>query len=150
MKKGLIILGICGLIACTSNKKDNDQSAAGDSVSAGENQSASAQQSSADTNASKIGTEASASASPASKGQTLISNSDCLGCHKVNEKLVGPAYVEVANKYAPTKANEELLAGKIINGGSGVWGDVPMAAHPTISKEDATEMVKYILSLKSK
>ena len=83
-------------------------------------------------------------------GQMLISKSDCLTCHKFNEKLVGPAYMDVAAKYANTEANKEMLVKKIINGGSGVWGEVPMAPHPTISKEDAKEMVNYIMSLKTK
>lgn len=79
-------------------------------------------------------------------GLELIEGSDCLSCHKTDQKLIGPSYQEIADKY--TDADLELLAGKIIDGGSGVWGDVPMQAHPNISKEDAKKMVQYILSLK--
>jgi cytochrome c len=82
------------------------------------------------------------------KGGVLISKSDCLACHKEQEKLLGPAYVEVARKYENTKSNIEYLSGKIIKGGSGVWGPVPMSPHPNISDEEAKAMVKYILSLK--
>lgn len=79
-------------------------------------------------------------------GKTLIASLDCLTCHKEDAKLIGPSYQEVANKY--TEADAEKLADKIINGGSGVWGQVPMAPHAGLSKEDAKKMVEYILSLK--
>jgi cytochrome c len=82
------------------------------------------------------------------KGLNLVAKSDCLGCHKTNEVSIGPAYNLIGQKYENTEANIALLADKIINGGSGVWGAVPMAAHNNISKEDATAMVKYIMLLK--
>lgn len=81
-------------------------------------------------------------------GEGLLKKSDCLACHSVSQKLVGPAYKNVAAKYAATDENIEMLADKIINGGSGVWGAIPMSPHPAVSKADAKEMVKYILSLK--
>ncbi len=84
------------------------------------------------------------------KGLTLIAASDCLTCHKVDEKLVGPAYRDVANKYENNEANIKMLAAKVIKGGTGVWGEVPMAAHPTIPLADAEQMVKYVLLLKNK
>lgn len=84
----------------------------------------------------------------ADKGLDLIAQSDCLTCHKVEEKLVGPAYREVANKYPNTPATIDSLASKIIHGGAGNWGQLVMTPHPQISKEDAQTMVKYILSLK--
>lgn len=80
------------------------------------------------------------------QGYTLIMSSDCLSCHKDSQTFVGPSYADIADKY--TEADTELLASKIIDGGSGVWGQVPMQAHPNISKEPAKEMVKYILSFK--
>jgi cytochrome c len=79
------------------------------------------------------------------KGMDLIGKSDCLGCHKVNEKLVGPAYQEVAAKYAGQKGADEMLAGKIIKGGAGNWGQIPMSPHPQLSKEDALAMARYVL-----
>ena len=82
------------------------------------------------------------------KGLELIGKSDCLTCHKVGDKLIGPSYKEVAEKYENTEENIAMLAGKIIKGGQGVWGSVPMTAHPTISEEDAKAMVKYIMLLK--
>ena len=82
------------------------------------------------------------------KGETLISKSDCFACHKINEKLLGPSYKDVANKYSSTKANIDYLVAKIKNGGSGVWGAIPMSPHPALSDDDAAAMVQYILSLK--
>ena len=82
------------------------------------------------------------------KGLALIAGSDCLTCHKVAEKSIGPAYQDVAAKYENTDDNIEMLAGKIIKGGSGNWGAIPMTAHANLSEEDAEAMVKYILLLK--
>jgi cytochrome c len=84
------------------------------------------------------------------KAVEMIAGSDCLTCHKINEKLTGPSYKDVAAKYEPTDANIEMLSKKIIEGGSGVWGPVAMTPHPTVSPEDAKEMVRYVLSLKNK
>jgi cytochrome c len=82
------------------------------------------------------------------KGLELAAKSDCWSCHKINEPSIGPSYSDVAARYEPTATNYELLASKIINGGKGVWGEVPMNAHPDISKEDAIAITKYILLLK--
>ncbi|MBS1731558.1 MAG: cytochrome c class I [Bacteroidetes bacterium] len=82
-------------------------------------------------------------------GLTLVAKYDCLTCHKVSEKLTGPAYVDVANKYADNEANVKMLAEKVIKGGSGVWGQVAMIAHPQVSEADAEQMVKYILLLRT-
>jgi cytochrome c len=83
-----------------------------------------------------------------SKGLALVAGSDCLTCHKVAEKNIGPAYQEVAAKYENTDENIAMLAGKIIKGGSGNWGAIPMTPHPNLSQDDAEAMVKYILLLK--
>ena len=80
------------------------------------------------------------------KGADLIAANDCMACHNIDSKIVGPSYKEIAAKYSTM--DEATLAQSIIEGGSGKWGEVPMTAHPTLSKEDATEMVHYILSLK--
>lgn len=82
------------------------------------------------------------------KGEALISKSDCFACHKINEKLLGPSYKDVANKYSDTKTNVDYLVKKIKAGGSGVWGAIPMSPHPALSDEDAEAMVHYILSVK--
>ncbi|GEO08796.1 c-type cytochrome [Segetibacter aerophilus] len=82
------------------------------------------------------------------QGKNLISKSDCLACHQVKVKVVGPAYSAVAAKYPVTDANVDQLAGKVIKGGAGVWGPTPMPPHATLSETDAKKMVRYILSLK--
>lgn len=87
-------------------------------------------------------------ADPLAEGKTLIAGADCLTCHKEDAKLIGPAYQDVAKKYEATDANVDMLADKVIKGGQGVWGNVPMAAHAGMDKENAKKMVKYILSLK--
>src|ERR1700761_125284 len=83
------------------------------------------------------------------QGKELLTKSDCLSCHKFDVKLVGPAYNDVAKKYPATEANYDLLANKVIKGGSGVWGQVPMVAHPNLSYDDAKKIIKYVLSLKA-
>ncbi|MBS1509807.1 MAG: cytochrome c class I [Bacteroidetes bacterium] len=98
-------------------------------------------------NSGSSGTTASSNPD-ADKGLALVAKSDCLGCHEISKLKIGPPYNEVAKKYAPTDANINLLVEKIQKGGSGNWGTVPMLGHPNISKEDATLMVKYVLSLK--
>lgn len=80
------------------------------------------------------------------EGLKLIEGTDCLACHKIDAKMIGPSYQDVAAKY--TKADIDQLAQKIIEGGKGNWGDIPMTPHEDLSKDDAKQMVKYILSLK--
>lgn len=83
------------------------------------------------------------------KGLSLIAKSDCPTCHKVDEPLTGPTYRDVANKYANMPDTiVSHLAGKIITGGKGVWGEISMTPHPALPKEDAEAMVRYILLLK--
>ena len=85
------------------------------------------------------------------KGLELASKSDCFTCHKIDEPLTGPTYRDVANKYASLSDTIVThLAKKIIAGGNGVWGEVPMTPHPALSEDDAKAMVKYILLLKNK
>ena len=83
------------------------------------------------------------------KAVELIAKSDCLTCHKAHETSTGPAYADVAKKYPANEANINMLVEKIQKGGKGNWGEVPMLAHPDVSKEDATTMVQYILSIKN-
>ena len=81
-------------------------------------------------------------------GKALIEASDCRTCHKDDQKLIGPAYKEVAKKYESNSTNISMLADKVMKGGQGVWGEIPMAGHPNLSKEDAEAMVEYILTIK--
>lgn len=81
------------------------------------------------------------------QGGALVEASDCKTCHHATNKIIGPAHAEVATKYEFTQANVTYLAGKIINGGSGVWGEIPMTPHVDISQADAEKMAMYVLSL---
>jgi cytochrome c len=82
------------------------------------------------------------------RGLALVGKSDCFTCHKVVDKSTGPAYEAVAAKYPDDQAVIDSLAHKVIKGGVGNWGTVPMTPHPDLSEEDAKAMVKYVLSLK--
>lgn len=83
------------------------------------------------------------------EGLALVGKSDCATCHKIDEKVTGPSYREIAAKYAnATDAEVSQVAQKIIKGGSGNWGEIPMTAHPNVSEADAVAMVQYIRLLK--
>ncbi len=87
------------------------------------------------------------------KGLELIGASDCTTCHRLNKESsgasIGPAYSEVAAKYAPAADTTiDRLVKKVISGGSGVWGAVPMTPHPALKVEDVKTMVTYIMTLK--
>ncbi|XVJ67052.1 MAG: cytochrome c class I [Lacibacter sp.] len=86
------------------------------------------------------------------EGLALVAKPEhlCLTCHKVDEKLTGPAYRDVANKYESTPENIKMLSEKVVKGGSGVWGDVAMPQNPAVNPADAEKMVKYILMLRNK
>ena len=146
MKKLFIICGLSLAIAACGGNKSGGNSA--DSTSAA-NKTAVASNSDAaqDTAASHNGTEKTAG-TPSAAGAQLIAKSDCSTCHKEQEKLIGPAFVDVAKKYSSSQAVIDTLANKIVKGGSGNWGTVPMSPHPAISVDDAKTMVQYILSLK--
>lgn len=80
-------------------------------------------------------------------GETLIAGSDCRACHTVDAVAVGPSFMQIAERYAKQEGSPAFLAAKIIDGGGGNWGEVPMSAHPQISQEEAEEIVRYIFSL---
>lgn len=126
MKKTIVIFSFIAFIAsCSNNSNTSSQSA--DSTSA---------------------TATKAEDPEVEKGLNLIAANDCLTCHQVEVKTTGPAYMDVAAKYPNNDAVIDSLSEKIIKGGSGNWGTVPMTAHPSLSKDDAKAMVKYVLSLK--
>ncbi len=86
--------------------------------------------------------------------QAALANADlakaknCMACHAVANKLVGPAYKDVAAKYAGQKDAEAKLVTKVMKGGSGVWGAIPMPANPQVSEAEAHTLVKWVLSQK--
>ena len=82
-----------------------------------------------------------------SPGERLMAKSDCRTCHNEQVQTVGPGYVQIAEKYKNIPENVEMLAKKIIAGGSGNWGAAAMSAHPDLQPDDAKSMVTYILGL---
>ena len=128
MKKYFVFAALCtAMVACNSS----DGTKSGDQKPA--------------ENASAGG----ASTEANDKALEMIGALDCTTCHKISEKNIGPAYTDVAKKYESTEENVTMLADKIIKGGSGNWGTVPMTPHPALSADSAKEMVRYILSLKN-
>lgn len=130
MKKAILVL-LCGsvfIIACNSNGSSS-------------------------SNASDSSKAVAAAPAPSEKGLELIGASDCTTCHRLHKEsagaTIGPAYSDVATKYAhAADTTVDRLVHKIITGGSGVWGVVPMTPHPALAVADVKEMVTYILSLK--
>ncbi|MDQ5898108.1 MAG: cytochrome c [Pseudomonadota bacterium] len=86
-------------------------------------------------------------ASPAFANADLAAKKNCMACHAVDTKLVGPAYKDVAAKYRSDKGAAARLAEKVIKGGSGVWGPVPMPAN-NVTPEEAKTLVAWVLSQK--
>lgn len=94
------------------------------------------------------GLMASACLGAAHANEALARKNDCLGCHAVSNKLVGPAYKDVAAKYAGQSDAVAQLENSIRNGSSGKWGELPMPAHPKLSAADSKKLATWILSLK--
>jgi len=84
-----------------------------------------------------------------SEGEQLAEKSDCLSCHAIDHKVVGPSLDEVAKRYAGRAGIESEMVLRIKDGGSGNWGKVPMTPHPDLTGEQIRKMVDWILSLKS-
>lgn len=78
----------------------------------------------------------------------LAQDKNCLACHAVDKKVVGPSYKDVAAKYKGDKAAAAKLAEKVQKGGSGVWGQVPMPANPQVNPAEAKKLVDWVLSQK--
>lgn len=87
-------------------------------------------------------------AGSACASEELFRKSNCMACHAVDQKRVGPPLKDVAAKYSGDSGAAERLARKIREGGSGVWGELPMPPQPQVSEADAKTLAEYILSLK--
>ncbi|GAO42288.1 c-type cytochrome [Flavihumibacter petaseus] len=87
-------------------------------------------------------------ASIAQRGEVLVAYADCYECHKKTARFIGPAFEDIAKRYPVNDGYIKLLGLRIINGGSGAWGNVVMRPHPNLTQEDAETMAKFILSLK--
>jgi cytochrome c len=85
---------------------------------------------------------------PVLADQALAIKKNCMGCHALDRKMVGPAYKDVAKKYAADPAATDKLALKIQKGGAGVWGPVPMPTNPQVNEKEAKTLASWILSLK--
>jgi len=87
-------------------------------------------------------------AAPAFAQADLAQKKNCMACHAIDKKLVGPAYKDVAAKYGGQKDAVDKLAQKVVKGGSGAWGAVPMPANPQVTEAEAKQLVQWILTLK--
>ena len=87
-------------------------------------------------------------AAPAFAQADLAQKKNCMACHAIDKKLVGPSYKDVAAKYAGQKDAVDKLAQKVVKGGSGSWGAVPMPANPQVTEAEAKQLVQWILTIK--
>ena len=87
-------------------------------------------------------------AAPVFADQALATSKNCMACHAVDKKLVGPSYKDVATKYAGDKSAVDKLASKIMKGGSGVWGAVPMPANAQVNEAEAKKLAAWIMETK--
>ena len=124
MKKAIIICSIIAvIISCNSSNSEKNTTDTSKEMTATENPEV-------------------------AKGLDLVAKSDCFTCHKIVEPFTGPSYEAVAAKYPDNEQVIDSVSKKIITGGAGNWGTIPMTPHPDISEADAKTMIKYILSLK--
>jgi len=86
---------------------------------------------------------------PAHANPDLAKAKNCMACHAAATRLVGPSFKDIAAKYKGQKDAEALLATKVLKGGAGVWGPIPMPANPQVSDAEAKTLVKWILAPKS-
>ena len=89
-----------------------------------------------------------AAAFPSMADQALAQAKNCMSCHALENKLVGPSYKDVATKYKGDKASVDKIATKIIKGGAGVWGPVPMPANAQVNDAEAKKLAAWVLGLK--
>ena len=87
-------------------------------------------------------------AAPVMADEALAKSKNCMACHAVDKKLVGPSYKDVAAKYAGQAGAADKLAEKIVKGSSGVWGPVPMPANAQVNADEAKKLANWVLSLK--
>ena len=85
-------------------------------------------------------------ASPAHANLDLAKKSNCLSCHAVDKKMVGPAFIDISKKYAGDKGAAKMLAAKIKGGSKGVWGQIPMPPNANVKDADAEALAKWILA----
>ncbi|MEN9559218.1 MAG: hypothetical protein RLZZ502_429 [Pseudomonadota bacterium] len=91
---------------------------------------------------------ASIMAAPSFANEALAKTAGCTSCHKIDGKLIGPGYKQVAEKYKDDKNAEKALIEKVTNGGKGVWGQIPMPDNKALKAEDIKTLVKWVLAQK--
>jgi cytochrome c len=91
---------------------------------------------------------ASLASAPAFASADLAQKKNCMACHATDKKLIGPSYKDVAAKYAGQKDAADKLAQKIVKGGAGVWGQVPMPANPQVNEAEAKQLAAWVLTVK--
>jgi cytochrome c len=91
---------------------------------------------------------AAAAANPAFAQADFAQKKNCMACHAIDKKVLGPAFKDVAAKYAGQKDAVDKLAAKVAKGGTGVWGNIPMPANPQVTDAEAKQLVEWILTLK--
>jgi cytochrome c len=89
-----------------------------------------------------------AASTPVMADLKLATDKNCMACHSVEKKVVGPAYKDIAKKYAGQKDAADMLAGKIQKGGAGVWGPIPMPANAQVNAAEAKILATWVMSLK--
>lgn len=87
-------------------------------------------------------------ATPAAADLALATSKNCMSCHAVDRKVLGPSFKDIAAKYKDNKGATDMLATKIVKGGAGVWGPVPMPANTQVSEADAKKLAAWVLSTK--
>ncbi len=87
-------------------------------------------------------------AGPAFAQADFAQKKNCMACHAVDKKVLGPAYKDVAAKYAGQNDAVDKLAAKVVKGGTGVWGNIPMPANPQVTEAEAKQLVTWIMTLK--
>ena len=87
-------------------------------------------------------------AAPAMADEALAKSKNCMACHSIDKKLVGPAYKDVAKKYAGQKDAEATLVTHVMKGSKGIWGPVPMPANANVNEAEAKQLVTWVMSLK--
>jgi len=97
-----------------------------------------------------VATISASGAALADAGEDLLKKSGCTACHAIDKKVVGPAYMDVSEKYKSDKGAAAKLFDKVKKGGSGVWGQVPMPPNPQVSDSDLKQMLAFILDLHNK
>lgn len=85
---------------------------------------------------------------PARADQALATAKNCMACHALDKKVVGPAYKDVAKKYAGNAKAQDMLVAKVMKGGAGVWGPVPMPANSQVNEAEAKKLVAWVLAMK--